>query len=210
MLGRGRACGAASARGVGAVDGLASPRMTTVELPPTPSWCGSVAVAVAGQRLHDLPAALPVPGDRPAARAAEPGARPAARWSTPCSSGCSTCRRPSRTLERPRDLVAPEWERLLEEEPELAELFDEDEADDELAPGSAADAARALLRARGPDPARAGRARAVRDDDAGVRAAPARLRRPPRRRARRATCGSSTTRPAARPARGSRPRRCSR
>src|SRR5580693_4348145 len=29
-------------------------------------------LAVPGRRLHDLPAALPVPGDRPAARAAEP------------------------------------------------------------------------------------------------------------------------------------------
>ena len=61
-----------------------------------------------------------------------------------------------------------------------------------------------------PTPARARRARAVRRDPARVPAAAARLRRPASTSRPTGRSGSSTTRPAAPPARCSRPRRCSR
>ena len=54
-----------------------------------------------------------------------------ARSSTRCWSGCSTCRRPTAPPRSARDLLAPEWERLLEEEPGLAELFPDDDGRDE-------------------------------------------------------------------------------
>ena len=55
----------------------------------------------------------------------------------PCSSGCSTCRRPSGRLARVAALVQPEWERLLEEEPELEALLAPD-----LRPSADADLSR--------------------------------------------------------------------
>ena len=58
---------------------------------------GALAVAVAGGRLQDLPAAVPLPHHRPAARAAHRPTRSAAPWCTPCWSGCSTCRPAERT-----------------------------------------------------------------------------------------------------------------
>ena len=59
---------------------------------------GRLAVAVPGQRLHDLPAALPLPG-RSTGSPSRPARRPpAAPSSTPCWSGCSTCPAAERTL----------------------------------------------------------------------------------------------------------------
>ena len=67
-----------------------------------------------------------------------------------------------------------------------------------------------LVRAGGPDPAGAGRARAVRRDHARRRPAAARATSTGWTSRPTGGCGSSTTRPGARRARRSRPRRCSR
>ena len=115
--------------------------------------------------------------------------RPGARSCTPCWSGCSTCR-PTSAPRRPRRRCwRPQWEALVEQEPELAEMI----ASDEQAhrgqlvrrrPGAHRD----LVHPRGPHPARARRARALRRDRRR-RPGAARLRRPPRRRGRRRDAG---------------------
>src|ERR1017187_4644290 len=51
---------------------------------------------------------------------------------------------PERTLDRAASLLEPEWQRLLEERPELIDLFADDEAPAD-APGGAADAVGAWL-----------------------------------------------------------------
>ena len=174
---------------------------------------GSVAVAVARRRLHDLPAALPLPGRSTGCPSRPAPPPPAAPSCTPCWSGSSTCPPPSAPSTQAAGAGrARVGAAARARSPSSAALFEADDAADRPRASSPApvDAARAVLRARGPDPARAGRARAARRGRARVRAAAARLRRPARRARRPATCASSTTRPAARPARASRPRRCSR
>ena len=89
-----------------------------------------------------------------------------------------------RTLEAATALLRPEWERLREEEPEVAGLF-ADDAELQTWLDQRRGAARGVLQARGPDPARARRARAARAGRAARRPAPARHRRPARRRAER-------------------------
>ena len=121
-----------------------------------------------------------------------------------------------RTPEQARDLLVPAWDALLEAEPELAEMFTPpaDDGEGGLDLGAWLTSCREVLDryfdARGPAPARAGRARALRRDAARLQAAAARLRRPDRRRARRRDPGGRLQdRPVAR-RRCSRPRRCSR
>ena len=53
------------------------------------------ALAEPGRRLHDLPAALPLPHHRPAARSRPRPTRCAAPWCTRCSRTSSTCPRPT-------------------------------------------------------------------------------------------------------------------
>ena len=169
------------------------------------------AVAEPGLRLHDLPAALPLPHHRPAARAAVARRACAARWCTRCSRTSSTCRRAERT---PDQAPRPAGARLggaargragrsprcsPTRVPTIAAWL-----------ASCRAVARPLLHARGPAPARAGRARAVRRDAARLPAAAARLRRPARRRARRCDPGGRLQDRAVARARCSRPRRCSR
>ena len=57
-------------------------------------------------------------------RSGRPGTRSAARWCTRCSTGSSTCppAEPVATTAA-AELVEPEWQRLVEAEPEVAELF---------------------------------------------------------------------------------------
>ena len=97
-----------------------------------PSRTGPALSPSRAGRFHDLPAAVPVPGDRPAARAAEPGQRRAARWCTPRWSGCSTCPRPSGP-RRPRGRCSirngtgwpprsPSWPRCSRDEAALGRL----------------------------------------------------------------------------------------
>ena len=124
-----------------------------------------------------------------------------------------------RTVEARPELVEPAWAELREE-PGVAELFAAAQDDGaETASkarvgggvaGLGREAGRDLLRPRGPAAHRARRPRGAGRGHAARRAAAARLRRPARRRAATARCGSSTTRPARCRARRSRPRRCSR
>ncbi|GAA3289179.1 hypothetical protein GCM10020218_057340 [Dactylosporangium vinaceum] len=58
-----------------------------------------------------------------ACRSARPPTRPAARLSTPCSRVLFDSPAGSRTLEQAAALTAPQWARLVEEEPELASIF---------------------------------------------------------------------------------------
>ena len=157
-----------------------------------------LALAEPGRRLHDLPAALPLPHDRQAARAASPDAVRGTvvhkvledLFDLPAAD---------RTPERAAELLEPAWEALLDAEPELAELFAARGARDRRwlvvvprEPG-------ALLHPRGPAAARARRAGDVRRDAAGQPAAAARLRRPARRRPdRRGPSGGLQDRPVAR------------
>ena len=55
--------------------------------------------------------------------APSPDARARHRWCTRCSRTSSTCRPPSARPSRPRDMLVPAWDALLEAEPELAEMF---------------------------------------------------------------------------------------
>src|SRR5579875_3924157 len=75
---------------------------------------GPVALPVAGRGLHDVPAAVPVPGDRPAARAAGPSR--GTRHAGPRRSRAAV--RPAGGAAR----IEPEWDRLVAAEPELAGL----------------------------------------------------------------------------------------
>ena len=131
----------------------------------------ALAVAVAGGRLHDVPAAVPVPGDRPAARDAQPRRRRAARWCTRCWSGCSTCRPPSARRRRRQvaapAAVGPAAGETSRRSAGCSPTMPDGRAAGRLAGGGGA-AGRALLRAGGPDAARARRAGAVRGDRAGV------------------------------------------
>ena len=70
---------------------------------PAYSAChGCSAVPEPGVRLHAVPAALPLPGHRPAAPSRPARRPPAARSSTRCWSGSSTCLPPSARSTRRR------------------------------------------------------------------------------------------------------------
>ena len=107
-----------------------------------------------------------------------------------------------RTPARARALLAPEWERLLEAEPELGRAVRRRRGPRRVAhrrPQGLLDAYFAL---EDPTAARAGRARAVRRVRPRLRAAAARATSTGSTWRRAATCGSSTTRPAGRPGEG--------
>ena len=125
---------------------------------------------------------------------------PRARSSTRCWSRCSTCPPAQRTLDAARALLEPPGSGCWPRQPELDELFADDGDGAEFAEWLAIRrrSRRQLLRLGGSVPARARSARAA-GRGRRRRAAAARLRRPARRVARPATCGSSTTRPAAIP-----------
>ena len=82
----------------------------------------SVAVAQPRGRLQDLPAALPLPHDRPAARAQEP--RRGARHAGARRAGAAVRpARPPSAPSRPPRSCSPGAGRELREEPGVAELF---------------------------------------------------------------------------------------
>ena len=146
-----------------------------------------IALAQPGGRLHDLPAALPVPHHRPA---------PRDRLSPDAVRGTLVHKVLEDLFDLPagdrtpgagaRPAGARRWEQLLEAEPELAEMFTgEGPRARGVARRRCRDRPRPLLPARGPAPARAGRARALRRGAARLQAAAPRLRRPARRRPRR-------------------------
>ena len=167
-------------------------------------------------------------------------AGPPTSWSAPCSTGSAPIDRlpepPSpdavrgtlvhkvledlfdlpaadRTPERARDLLVPSWDGLLEQEPEIATML----VGGGDRPAGLPDlvrqlrrGARPLLHPGGPTPPRARRARAVRRGAARLPAPAARLRRPSRRGTRRPAQSGGLQEREELPARGSRPRRCSR
>ena len=159
----------------------------------------SLAVPEPRRRLQDLPAALPLPHHRPAARAQEPRRRSAARWCTRCWSGSTTSRPPSAPSRRPRSCSEPAWAELREE-PGVAELFavgaGRRRGDRALGAGVGRgvaglgrQAGREVLHAGGPDPHPAARPRGAGRGHAARRPAAARLRRPARRRPERRAAG---------------------
>ena len=172
-------------------------------------------LAEPGGRLHDLPVALPVPHRRPAARAVLgrrrarharpqgargpllPARRPSARPSRPGPCWCRPGRGwsdadPSARRDVRRGRGRPDGPGFLDW---LTVRLGR---------------ARPLLRAGGPSPPRARRARALRRDAARLQAAAARVRRPARRRARRGDQSGRLQDGQVARTRTSRPRRCSR
>ena len=91
---------------------------------------------------------------------------------------------PGRTPQQARSLLAPQWERLAADDPDLAGLFDDD-AERAAWLAGAGEHAGPLLHAGGPAPDRAGSPRTVRGGRPRLRPAAARLHRPPRRGPRR-------------------------
>ena len=92
-----------------------------------------------------------------------------------------------RTRERAHAMLRPAWAALTAEEPRAATILEG--LDEDALAGLRAGGRRPVVRARGPDPARAGRARGVRGVPARLRADAARRDRPDRRGAGR--CGQS-------------------
>jgi len=116
-----------------------------------------------------------------------------------------------RTLEAAQQLVGPAWQHLLDDAPELAGLFADDERGRLRAvrlAGFGARSGRELLRHRGSDAPGTGGARGARRDHRRRVAAACYVDRLDVTRP--VTCGSSTTRPARSRARRSRRRPCSR
>ena len=158
------------------------------------------------ERLQDLPAALPVPRGRPTARAAERAGRPRHAGARGAGADVRPARPPSGRPSAAAASIGPVWERDARGIPGAAR------AGARRGPRRVAGVGRGsgpdLLHPRGSAPVRPGGLR-VRHRDRDRRRGPAaRLRRPARPRADRASCGSSTTRPAAPPIRISRRRRC--
>ena len=85
-----------------------------------PSSC---AVAVAGQRLQAVPAAVPVPRDRPAARAAVDGAAARVGGARRAGAALRPARRPARP-ETAMTLVDPAWDQVIAAQPDLAGELD--------------------------------------------------------------------------------------
>ena len=170
-----------------------------------------LAVALARRRLQVLPAAVPLPHHRPAARnavarrgarhdgarGARAAVRPAARRAHARRRRASCCPRPGSACvaDEPAGRRTVRRRRRRRRAGRMARVGRR--------------AAGQLLRARGPDASRTGRARAT-GRGRHRRAATARLRRPARRQRPAATSGSSTTRRGRPRARRSRARRCSR
>ena len=140
--------------------------------------------------LQAVPAAVPVPHDRQARGSAVPGRRARHAGARRARAPLRPARPPSAPRRRPSRCSAARGRALVEERPEL-------DGDDRRRRASSpqegwfaarADPGRAVVRPRGPHPARAGRARALRRDR-GRGPHPARLRRPARRRPRRRDAG---------------------
>ena len=118
------------------------------------------AVAQPGRRLPDLPAALPVPHHRPAARAALARGDPRHRG----AQGARGPLRPARRRAHPRAGRArcsrPAWDGAVEQEPELAEMFDGERRGPRSRPGwrPAATVLERYFTLEDPQPARARRA----------------------------------------------------
>ena len=75
------------------------------------AWTGTVSFAGGG--LHDLPAAVPVPGHRPAARAAQPGRRAGHAGARGAGAAVRPARRRADAGGGPAPCSQPEWDRLL-------------------------------------------------------------------------------------------------
>ena len=179
----------------------------------------SLAVAQPGGRLQDLPAALPLPHDRPAARAQEPRRRPRHARALGARAALRPARRPGAPSPPRRTSSSPAWAELRDE-PGVAELFAAAQDDGAETDANAPESVDAWLASAGKlvekyftleDPTRIqphGREELVEvtlPDGLLLRGFVDRLDVAPT-----APCGSSTTRPARCRARPSRPRRCSR
>ena len=168
-----------------------------------------------GRRLHDLPAALPLPHHRPAPRAVLPRRRARHAWSTRCSRTSSTCRPPTAPPSRRATCWCPPGSRCSRPSPssprcsrpsgEPGDGPDVGELADLLPRRSSTATSRSRTRAGSSPPSASSTSR--RCSTPGCCCAASSTGSTSRPTAR---SGWSTTRPAARPARCSRPRRCSR
>ena len=163
---------------------------------PLTAAASAGAVAVPGQRLQDLPAALPVPRGRPAAGAAER----AGRAGHPGAQRAGADVRPARgraDTRADRRAIGPAWEQMAQEHPELLGLLpDRRTGRPGCRPrrtwsGRTSPWRIHAVSTRRPASSRS-RSRWPTLFRCGVSSTGSTLRRP-------ANCGSSTTRPAARP-----------
>ena len=132
-----------------------------------PAAAPAGALPVAGRRLQAVPAALPVPGDRPAARAAQPGPGPRHARARRARAALRAARRAA-VPAAARELVGPVWAALRARRRSWPSRSSPGPA----GPGAGGvagvrrSAAGGLLPAGGPAPARAGGPRAAGRDRA--------------------------------------------